>query len=245
MFCRVFKILLLVLFFGVKAEALPKKSSLILRVIVTGRQTNFPVYNAKVSFVTFAGSFKGITDSKGTVQKDIPANSKLALSISAEGYAPTTTRSFKMTKTKSMQVKMRLKKNGEPLATPTPTFRPTNTPSYPTPWPSPTPNSFRTPTPGPTPNDGNLPVITGQPRSLAASQYQYVTLNILAVSSEPITYQWYRAGAPISGATSPSLRVQATTTYSNVKYYCAVTNSYGTVLSNGVQVYVYIPLLPG
>jgi subtilisin-like proprotein convertase family protein len=164
-----------------KARKVKKGSNKSFTVILLSKNTNFPVYKADVSFVTFGKKVKGETDASGKVRKDFKANTTVALSITAKGYASTTTRSFKLKKDKTLKVKLAQNPSEEPLPTPasvdteTP-YNPQNTPTiyYPpnytpattavptnTPF-IPPPGSTKTPTPTrtSTPTRSNTPTIT-------------------------------------------------------------------------------------
>jgi hypothetical protein len=60
-----------------------------------------------------------------------------------------------------------------------------------------------------------------------------VTFTVLASGSEPITYQWYENGLPMSGETSNTLTVADTST---ATYYVALQNPCGSAQSNVVKV---------
>ena len=61
---------------------------------------------------------------------------------------------------------------------------------------------------------------------------QTVTFTVTATGTPPFTYQWYRNGVAISGATSSSYTIGATLSSQNGSVYTvAVTNAGGTVMS--------------
>lgn len=146
------------------------KNSVTLQAIIRGKTTQFPVYKARVTFVTYSGNLKGETNANGIVQMKVPANSAVALSIKAEGYLDTTTKAYKLKSDKTISVVMKLSNSGRPLSTPiapNPTMKPTNpvltniatnTPGI----------GVHTPTPGngmhtPTPESTLVPVKTATP----------------------------------------------------------------------------------
>jgi hypothetical protein len=75
-----------------------------------------------------------------------------------------------------------------------------------------------------------LPEITVQPVSQTASVGQTATFTVAATSSAPVSYQWNKGGAPISGATSSSYTTPSTTTADNGSTFTAtVSNVVGSV----------------
>jgi len=60
-----------------------------------------------------------------------------------------------------------------------------------------------------------------------------VTFSVTASGSATLAYQWQRNQVNISGATTASFTIAATTAADNgVKFRCVVTNSFGTATSN-------------
>jgi len=51
----------------------------------------------------------------------------------------------------------------------------------------------------------NAPAITGQPRSATNYVGQNVLFNVTATGTAPLSYQWWKDGSPIAGATTASL----------------------------------------
>ncbi|HVA93499.1 MAG TPA: choice-of-anchor D domain-containing protein [Candidatus Dormibacteraeota bacterium] len=77
------------------------------------------------------------------------------------------------------------------------------------------------------------PSITTQPASRTVIAGQTATFNVAASGTAPMTYQWKKNGASISGATSSSYTTSATTTSdNNAQFTVAVSNSAGSVTSN-------------
>ena len=64
------------------------------------------------------------------------------------------------------------------------------------------------------------------------------TLSVSAGGSAP-TYQWYRNGAAIQGATAANLNLTNTSVASSGTYHCVVANDCGSVTSNQVAVTVF------
>ena len=77
------------------------------------------------------------------------------------------------------------------------------------------------------------PSITSQPASKSLAAGQAATFNVAATGTAPMTYQWKKNGAAISGATSSSYTTPAETTAdNNAQFTAAVSNSAGSATSN-------------
>jgi HYDIN/CFA65/VesB family protein/centrosomal CEP192-like protein/immunoglobulin I-set domain protein len=76
------------------------------------------------------------------------------------------------------------------------------------------------------------PTISSQPASAKITAGQTATFNIAATGTAPMTYQWKKNGAAISGATSSTYSTPAeTTTDNNAKFNAEVSNSAGSAAS--------------
>ena len=76
------------------------------------------------------------------------------------------------------------------------------------------------------------PVITTQPAGVTVSPGQQATFTVAATGAAPLSYQWQKNTANISGATSASYTTPATTSSDNGSSFdVIVTNSSGTVTS--------------
>jgi hypothetical protein len=76
------------------------------------------------------------------------------------------------------------------------------------------------------------PSITSEPANQSVTAGQAATFSVAAWGTAPITYQWSRNGAPISGATSASYSTSATTSADNgAQFYVVVSNPAGIVTS--------------
>jgi hypothetical protein len=83
------------------------------------------------------------------------------------------------------------------------------------------------------------PTITTQPISQTVTAGQAATFSVVATGTAPLTYQWKKNGANISGATSSSYTTPATTTANNGStFQVVVTNSAGSAPSNTVTLTV-------
>jgi Immunoglobulin I-set domain len=78
-----------------------------------------------------------------------------------------------------------------------------------------------------------LPSITSQPANQTVSAGQTATFSVAATGTAPLSYQWQKGGANISGATSSSYTTPVTTTGdTGEQFRVAVTNSVGTISSS-------------
>ncbi len=76
------------------------------------------------------------------------------------------------------------------------------------------------------------PTFTSQPASVTVTAGQTATFSVAATGTQPLTYQWQKNGAAISGATASSYTTPATTTAnSGSTFAVVVTNSAGSVTS--------------
>ncbi len=77
------------------------------------------------------------------------------------------------------------------------------------------------------------PAIMTQPSSKTVTAGQAATFSVAATGTAPMTYQWSKNGAAISGATSSSYTTPAeTTANNNAQFTAKVTNSMGNATSN-------------
>ena len=77
------------------------------------------------------------------------------------------------------------------------------------------------------------PTITVQPSSQTVTAGQTAIFTVIATGTAPLSYQWKKNGASISGATGSSYRTPATTTNdSGSTFSVVVSNSAGTVTSS-------------
>jgi uncharacterized delta-60 repeat protein len=85
-----------------------------------------------------------------------------------------------------------------------------------------------------------LPIgITQQPAALTLAQpASDLTLSVEAAGISTISYQWFKNGVAIDGATSSSLLLEDLTTAANGGYTCAATNNQGSATSNVAEVVV-------
>jgi glucose/arabinose dehydrogenase len=77
------------------------------------------------------------------------------------------------------------------------------------------------------------PTIGSQPQSQLVSVGYTATFTVSASGYQPLSYQWYRNGAAITGATSATYTTPATTAADNgARFKVVVTNSFGQATSN-------------
>lgn len=76
------------------------------------------------------------------------------------------------------------------------------------------------------------PTITTSPASQTGTIGGAVSFSVSASGSAPLTYQWFKNGSPISGATSSTYNIATTTAGDIGTYYATVSNSAGTATSD-------------
>lgn len=77
-----------------------------------------------------------------------------------------------------------------------------------------------------------LPTIISQPLSTTVTAGSPVTFYVGATGTPAPSYQWYRNGLPISGATAPGYTILSTRVGDTASYQCVVSNSVGSVPSS-------------
>jgi uncharacterized protein YjdB len=86
---------------------------------------------------------------------------------------------------------------------------------------------------------GTAPSITAQPVNATVTAGQPATFSVGAAGSSPLTYQWRKNGANISGATGTSYTTPATTSAdSGAKFDVVVSNAKGSMASNAASLTV-------
>ena len=92
---------------------------------------------------------------------------------------------------------------------------------------------------------GVPPSITTQPGSQTVTAGQTATFSVVATGTTPMTYQWQKNGANISGATAASYTTPATTTSdSGSTFAVVVNNSAGTATSTAATLTVNAAAVP-
>ena len=84
-----------------------------------------------------------------------------------------------------------------------------------------------------------MPSITAEPTSQTVTLGQTATFAVAATGTAPMTYQWKKGGAAVSGATSSTYTTPATTSADNgTQFAVTVTNAAGSVTSNAAALTV-------
>lgn len=79
---------------------------------------------------------------------------------------------------------------------------------------------------------GILPTIKTQPITQTVMTGTKVTLSVVAAGTAPFTYQWFKDGGSIFGATSDTYTLNSANVSDSGVYTCHVANGVGTVTSN-------------
>ena len=88
-------------------------------------------------------------------------------------------------------------------------------------------------------SNATLPTITTQPANQSVTAGQTATFSVAATGTAPLTYQWSKNGASITGATSSNYTTPATTSADNGStFQVKVSNAAGTTPSNTVTLTV-------
>jgi hypothetical protein len=83
------------------------------------------------------------------------------------------------------------------------------------------------------------PVITSQPSSVTVSPGQSVTFSVTASGAS--TYQWQLNGAPLAGATGPTLVIASAQAANSGVYTVVVSNASGSVTSSAANLVLNLP----
>ena len=89
-----------------------------------------------------------------------------------------------------------------------------------------------------------LPVITVHPVGQTRQENQSVALSVTAGGTPPLTYQWFRNGQPLPGATGASLEFASLRLADAGTYWVGVRNAAGALVSQPAVLQV-LPLRPG
>jgi hypothetical protein len=89
----------------------------------------------------------------------------------------------------------------------------------------------------------NAPVtITAQPEGVQVTAGSSALLSVTATGTAPLTYQWYKNGAPIGGATGGTYAIASVQAADAATYEVAISNVVGTVASAKAVVALNIPV---
>ncbi|MBC7369635.1 MAG: immunoglobulin domain-containing protein [Undibacterium sp.] len=82
------------------------------------------------------------------------------------------------------------------------------------------------------------PTITTQPTSLSVTSGGSATFTVVANGTAPLSYQWYKGGVAIAGATAASHAITGAQSANAGSYTCVVTNSAGSATSDAATLTV-------
>src|SRR6267142_907293 len=85
---------------------------------------------------------------------------------------------------------------------------------------------------------GPAPIILVQPLDATVLNLDLATFTVVATSGTTMTYQWFKDGYPIAGATSAIYTILSVTLSDDARYYVKVTNAYGTRQSGSANLNV-------
>ena len=88
------------------------------------------------------------------------------------------------------------------------------------------------------------PAITSQPKSQEAKVGESVTFRVSANGTAPLTYQWYKNGNVVSGATGRSYKITNLRKSHFGNYTVAVSNSAGSITSTTANLSEIIEIVP-
>ncbi len=88
---------------------------------------------------------------------------------------------------------------------------------------------------------GLAPSVSVQPVAQSKAAGKSASLSVLAVGTGPLTYQWYKDGTAIAGATSATYSIVAMGAQHVGNYQVMVANSFGQVLSSLVGLSIVYP----
>jgi sugar lactone lactonase YvrE len=91
---------------------------------------------------------------------------------------------------------------------------------------------------------GNLPAISRQPANVIVNPGQPITLSVEVQGPGPLTYQWQKNGAGITGATESTFTLPSASGEASGEYLVAISNPFGTVLSSRAFVSVVDTVAP-
>ncbi len=85
------------------------------------------------------------------------------------------------------------------------------------------------------------PSITSQPQAATVNQGQNATFTVAASGTAPLSYQWRRGGASVSGGTGAALTISSAQAADAGSYDVVVSNSAGTATSAAATLTVNLP----
>ncbi len=78
--------------------------------------------------------------------------------------------------------------------------------------------------------------ITKQPSSMLVSEGSWQRIKVAATGTTPITYQWYKNGSIVTGATSSSITFKSIKAANAGSYYCVVKNPVSAATSSTASI---------
>ena len=88
---------------------------------------------------------------------------------------------------------------------------------------------------------GLAPAITSQPVALNKASAQSASFSVVAVGTGPLSYQWYKDGVQIAGASAASYSISAVGAQHVGNYSVTITNALGLVTSQSAGLSVTLP----
>ena len=85
-------------------------------------------------------------------------------------------------------------------------------------------------------SSGIAPTISSQPSGTVVLAGNTVTLNVLAVGTAPLSYQWFRNGVALIGAISGTLTIPNAQPNQSGSYWVVVSNAFGSATSRSATV---------
>ena len=91
---------------------------------------------------------------------------------------------------------------------------------------------------------GSAPIITNQPKNVSVTQGNNAVFSVTATGTAPMSYQWRKNGANISGANAANYSISNTTSANAGTYSVIVSNTSGSVTSSNATLTVTTPNQP-
>ncbi|QWV93039.1 immunoglobulin domain-containing protein [Geomonas oryzisoli] len=85
------------------------------------------------------------------------------------------------------------------------------------------------------------PVITQNPASITVNAGSAASFTVAASGSAPLSYQWFKSGTAIAGATTPVLSIPSASSATAGSYYAVVSNNAGSATSTVAVLTVVYP----
>ncbi|HGJ64371.1 TPA: T9SS type A sorting domain-containing protein, partial [bacterium] len=82
------------------------------------------------------------------------------------------------------------------------------------------------------------PVIVASPDTINKCINGWVDINVIATGTPPLTYQWYKDGTIITGATTEQFHINGLQASDDGFYTCEITSSCGSVITDGTALQI-------